>query len=157
MGKPPIDAVAVFVRGESGYFCIKIPYLFYTHSGVLLALAEARGLNGSSCNDFTGTDLVFKRSYDLGNTWSDLKVLVSSNSTEEHTVVVGNAAPVQDLHSKRLFIPFVKNNEDAYMMYSDDNGASFSAPISMPHLTLDSWKWVGLGPPGGIQVGIMTF
>ena len=39
---PRFAEVNVFNIGEAGYFCIKIPYLFTTANGTVLALAEAR-------------------------------------------------------------------------------------------------------------------
>lgn len=50
----PPDAVKVFVRGEGGYYCHKIPYLYRTFNNVLVALAEGRGKDGrQSCDDFS--------------------------------------------------------------------------------------------------------
>jgi hypothetical protein len=53
VGNRPLDSVVVFAKGEGGYFCHKIPYLYRTSSGTLLALAEGRGRDGrASCDDF---------------------------------------------------------------------------------------------------------
>ena len=50
----PSGAIQVFVRGEGGYYCHKIPYLFRTMSNVLIALAEGRGRDGrEACDDFS--------------------------------------------------------------------------------------------------------
>ena len=44
----------VFVKGEGGYYCHKIPYLYRTTNNVLIALAEGRGKDGrESCDDFS--------------------------------------------------------------------------------------------------------
>ncbi len=52
-GRAPIDAVTVFVRGEGGYYCHKIPYLLRTDAGTLIAMAEGRGRDGrEACDDF---------------------------------------------------------------------------------------------------------
>ena len=72
----PEDASLIFVKGEGGYYCHKIPYLYRTASNVLIALAEGRGKDGrESCDDFSGTDLVYKRSLDGGLNWGELQVL----------------------------------------------------------------------------------
>ena len=68
------DIINVFSANESGYFCIKIPYLLSTLNGTLLSFAEGRRF---SCSDYTWTDLVMKRSTDFGLTWSTLKVISS--------------------------------------------------------------------------------
>ena len=148
----PKDSVKVFVKGEGGYYCHKIPYLFRTKSNVLLAFAEGRGANGrSACDDFAGTDLVYKRSFDNGMTWSPLK-LFYSNSSDIESNVIGNAAPVQVSSTGRIYVPFCKNNEIVFISYSDDDGATWSEPVYHPELILNGWKWVGLGPPGGIEL-----
>ncbi len=83
-----------------------------------------------------------KRSEDNGITWSDLRVLYT-NSTANVVGVVGNAAPVQDSSTGRIWIPFCINNEIVYIMYSDDNGLTFSEPVYHPDLVLSDWKWIG--------------
>ena len=148
----PADSVLVFKKGEGGYYCHKIPYLYRTMSNVLIALAEGRGKDGrESCDDFSGTDLVYKRSSDGGMTWSPLAVLFTNSSLEEANVI-GNTAPVQDRFTGTLWMPFCRNNEEVFMTYSNDDGATWAEPVYMPHLVLDNWKWVGIGPPGGIQL-----
>ena len=148
----PEDASLVFVKGEGGYYCHKIPYLYRTTSNILIALAEGRGKDGrEACDDFSGTDLVYKRSLDGGVSWSSLMVLYSNSSLEEANII-GNAAPVQDTTTGTLWMPFCRNNEEVYMTHSDDDGATWSPPVFMPHLVVNDWKWVGLGPPGGIQL-----
>lgn len=50
----PSDAVQVFAKGEGGYYCLKIPYLYRTSNGTLIALAEGRGRDGrQACDDFS--------------------------------------------------------------------------------------------------------
>jgi sialidase-1 len=94
---------------------------------------------------------VVKRSLDNGNTWSALSVLYS-NSTADDTNVIGNAAPVQDSTTGRIWMPFCRNNEEVWLSYSDDDGVSWSTPTFQPHLSHSDWKWIGLGPPGSIQL-----
>jgi sialidase-1 len=119
---------------------ILISYLF---------VAEGRGKDGrEACDDFSGTDLVFKRSVDGGTTWSSLGIIWSNSSSEEPNVV-GNAAPVQDTNG-RIWMPFCRNNEEVFITFSDDDGLTWSSPEYHPELVLEDWKWVGLGPPGGL-------
>ncbi len=84
-------------------------------------------------------------------TWSELGVIFS-NSTDEIINVIGNAAPVQDVTSKRIWMPFCRNNEEMLMTYSDDDGATWAYPIVQPHLVMSDWKWIGVGPPAGLQL-----
>ena len=66
--------------------------------------------------------------------------------------MIGNAAPVQDRSTGRIYVPFCRNNVEVWMSFSDDDGVTWSNPILQPHLTHSDWKWIGLGPPGGIQL-----
>lgn len=94
-----------------------------------------------------------KRSTDGGKTFSELTVLYT-NSTTNITNVIGNAAPLQDIITNRIFIPFCRNNEQVFITHSDDDGLSFSPPVYYPELSneINNWKWIGLGPPAGLQL-----
>lgn len=146
--------VDVFVAGEDGYACIKIPYLLSTRSGVILALGEGRGRSCSSgsCSDYTCTDLVLKRSSDGGESWSNLVVLVAGNTGADEFHRVGNAAPVQDAATGRIWVPYCRDNAELWSVYSDDDGQTWSSPQPIVGVVEPDWEWVGLGPPGGVQL-----
>lgn len=78
--------------------------------------------------------------------------MLFSNSSGNDTSVIGNAAPVQDAHTGRVWMPFCRNNEEVFITYSDDDGESWAQPVHQPQLVMDDWKWVGLGPPAGLQL-----
>jgi sialidase-1 len=138
--------VDVFSKGEGGYSCIKIPYILATPRGALIAWGEARFAN---CSDYTGTDLVTKRSEDGGLTWSPLSVFFGNSSAKEFNVI-GNAAPVVTLKNK-IVVPFNRNNHDVLVMESVDDGLTWSGPVNVTTQTnLPQWGWVGLGPPAGL-------
>lgn len=137
----------VFTRGEAGYFCIKIPSILTTVHGTLLAFGEARMF---SCSDYTQTDIVYKRSVDNGQTWSPLQVVYHGNISGDGYNRVGNIAPVQLTFNQRILIPFCQNNLIVLQTYSDDDGLTFTPPEIIHNVTQPHWKWVGLGPPGGL-------
>jgi sialidase-1 len=140
----------VFNFGEGGYYCMKIPYLFTTSAGTLLAFAEARYV---TCDDWAATDLVFKRSTDNGTTWSKLRVVYGNSSLAQNiTNVIGNAAPLQLRVNGRVLLPFCRNNNETWQTHSDDDGATWVAPARVPGGTRPGWAWIGLGPPGGMQL-----
>ena len=146
-GLPLVD---VFSFGEGGYYCMKIPYLFTTQSGTLLAFAEARHV---TCYDWAGTDLVWKRSTDNGATWSKLRVVYSNTSITHNIVnVIGNAAPLQLSANGRILLPFCRNNNETWQTHSDDDGLSWAPPERVIGGTRPGWAWIGLGPPGGMQM-----
>jgi len=144
----------IFTIGEAGYSCIKIPYVIQAANGTIIALAEGRH---NSCSDFARTDLVQKKSYDGGKTWTQLEVL-HGEGTDKIPTTIGNAAPVVVQHKTnstlngRLLMPFCRNNTDILIMYSDDNGETYSTPELIPNVTEKSWYFMGIGPPGGLQL-----
>jgi len=169
----------VYSSGENGYACIKIPVLLSLQpSGRLLAFAEARMI---TCSDFAWTDLVVKHSDDAGRTWSNLRVVRTESNATSVPTVIGNAAPVQlrssgrnsdqssaqnsaqnsdqnsdpnsDQKSGRILLPHTRNNTDVWMMHSDDNGVTWSIPRCLgDNVTRSTWKWVGTGPPGSLEL-----
>lgn len=142
--------ITVFERGESGYFCVKIPTLVYLKSGTILAFGEARK---ESCADTAWTDLVVKRSLDNGTTWSNISI-VYANSSVNSITQIGNAAPVQlkgDTNDTgTLLVPFCVNNSQVYLTQSIDDGLTWSTPRHLDGLVRPRWNWIGLGPPGSI-------
>jgi sialidase-1 len=140
------ENTVVFRKGESGYFCFRIPAILTTAKGTLIAFAEARMVN---CDDHTQIDIAYKRSLDNGKTWSDLKVACRGNGTNGG-YTAGNPAPVQLKYNQRILLPFCKNNAVPMQTYSDDDGLTFSPPEVIHNIAKPDWKWIALGPPGGL-------
>src|SRR2546427_5634459 len=63
---PVFEKLNLFVAGEGGYFCYRIPALVVTTKGTILALCEARK---HDCNDWDDIDIVMRRSFDNGKSW----------------------------------------------------------------------------------------
>ncbi|GMH92294.1 hypothetical protein TL16_g12303 [Triparma laevis f. inornata] len=154
-GGPVID---VFTSGEGGWECYKIPTLFTTSSGTLLAIAEARG---GDCMDWQDTDLVMKRSLDGGDTWDTDVTLLVPGGFDKHNVA-GNIAIPYELHgikntfemwvgfgppsgiqttSGRLLLPAYASSVPIYdngiftysfVVYSDDNGLTWKRGKNVP-------------------------
>src|SRR5262245_61226266 len=77
--------VPVFVGGEAGYACFRIPAFVTTTKGTLLAVADGRI---SGCADIPNPlDLVLKRSSDNGRTWSALQVIADYGKNTNDTDV----------------------------------------------------------------------
>lgn len=123
-----------FTTGTEGYACMKIPALLRTNKDTLIAFAEART---PDCDDFSRTDLVYKRSTDGGKTWSKLGVLVEveGNTTAMgvcgHELVIGNIAPVQlgvdsRYHPNRILAPYTRNNLKSWIIHSDNDGETWT-------------------------------
>ena len=82
---PPPARVPVFVNGQNGYACYRIPAMVTTTNGTVIAVADGRI---SGCGDIPNPlDLVLRRSFDNGLTWTLLQVIANygSNPTDTDT------------------------------------------------------------------------
>lgn len=85
----------VFVNGEDGYTCYRIPSIVQAGDGSLVAFAEGRVAN---CGDGNGIiRIVSKRSTDDGRTWGPLTVVGQNVLADGSEHVAQSPAPVVDL------------------------------------------------------------
>lgn len=160
---PPeeIETLFLFNSKTQGYNCYRIPAIIQTKKGTLLAFAEARKRN---CSDAGDINLVMKRSDDKGETWSEMQVI-----WDDGINTCGNPVPIIDQSTGRIFLIMNwnwttdtyskivnKTSEDTrrvYMMYSDDDGLTWSTPKDITKSAkMSSWTWHSAGPCHGIQL-----
>lgn len=151
----------IYKPGDAGYSCFRIPALITTQKGTLLAFAEGRKKN---CGDSGDIDLVLRRSADGGKIWSPLQVIWNDS-----TNTCGNPVPVQDVNSGRIFLISTWNNgadhekqirtqtgkdgRRVFVLSSDDDGKSWSAPKEITaFVKLPDWTWYATGPCHGLQI-----
>ncbi len=169
--------VPVFVGGQDGYACFRIPALLTTSKGTLLAVADGRI---SRCSDIPNPlDLVLKRSTDQGRTWGTLQVIANygknTNDSDVYPVygitnpvsrvAAGDAALLLDRTNSRIWVlydngAFVKGKPrnralKLELRYSDDDGVSWSRAIDVeaqnPGLRPDGIDFMA-SPGNGIQI-----
>ncbi|MBX3427124.1 MAG: exo-alpha-sialidase [Pirellulales bacterium] len=154
-------AVDVFVGGV-GYANYRVPTLATALDGTLIALVEGR--TGEEPGFGGDTDLVMKRSYDHGATWSALQVIESPRAFGEK---VANPATLVDETNGRVWVLYNRyegdlgtvdslpgtTNNTAWARYSDDSGATWSDAIDITAgaKDYDNWNVVAFGPGSGIQ------
>ncbi|MGQ4513952.1 exo-alpha-sialidase [Streptomyces sp. DW26H14] len=153
------QSVLFTARADPRYACFRIPSLVRTVRGTLLAFAEGRKLN---CGDATDTDVVLRRSFDGGRTWTPLQV-VDPGGGETH----GNPEPVVDRTTGRVYLATTYNaatqggvpcatpcDRTPHMRHSDDDGATWSRPVDLTASIRDpAWNsWYATGPNHGIQL-----
>jgi sialidase-1 len=137
--------VPVFVRGESDYHTYRIPALLVTTQATLLAFAEARKNSSSDAGDI---DLVLKRSFDNGRTWSAMSLIWSDAAN-----TIGNPCPVVDRVTGTIWLPFCRNNSRVFVTKSTDDGATWATPAEITGTTKPAnWGWYATGPGVGIQL-----
>lgn len=139
----------LFVAGEDGYACYRIPSIIKAPNGDLLAFCEGRL---HSCSDYGDIDLVMKRSTDNGKTWGPMKVVF-----EDGKYAIANPCPVVDESNDRLWMVFNRNYYDpdykVFTSYSDDNGHTWSPREEVTsHVSSKDWPRYGTSPCTGIQL-----
>src|SRR5712692_3850602 len=91
----------VFRSGEGGYHTYRIPALITTRKGTLLAFCEGRKNAGSDSGDI---DLLLKRSFDQGKTWTKTQVLADFGGD-----TIGNPAPVVEQKTGTILLLLTSN------------------------------------------------
>ena len=149
----PPSFVPVFVGGQEGYACYRIPAMVTTKHGALIAVADGRI---SGCSDIPNPlDLVSKRSLDNGQTWTPLQVIAdygkNTNDTDVYPaygltnpvsrVAAGDAALLLDRTNGRVWVlydngAYIKGQRHnralkLEMRYSDDAGLTWSPGIDI--------------------------
>ncbi|WP_420000521.1 exo-alpha-sialidase [Streptomyces boninensis] len=158
--EPHFDQQVLFkAANEQGYACFRIPAVVKTTKGTLLAFAEGRVNN---CGDADDIDLVLKRSFDGGKTWTPLQVIQEGGGDTN-----GNPVPIVDRDSGRITLISNRNKgvgsaancavpckRDPYIQHSDDDGESWSEQRALGAEAKDpDWNsWYATGPLHGIQL-----
>ena len=146
--------VTVFECGENGFDTYRIPAIVKAADGSYLAFAEARKFSRSDTGDI---DLVLKRSFDGGKTWSAITTIWDDGEN-----VCGNPCPVVlpdgeiillstwnrgDDHEKDIQDYKSRDTRRVFMLRSRDNGATWSTPVEITSMVKKpDWGWYATGP-----------
>jgi len=152
----------VFIGGEDGYHTYRIPALWKSSKGSILAFAEGR----ESKSDHAANDIVLKRSQDNGESWSSLQVVA-----EQGDDCLNNPMIVEDQRNNRLILMWQKYPEGyherqvgtgydsdticrSYVQYSEDDGITWTNPREITRMVKrPTWVTSVAGGPGnGIQI-----
>lgn len=157
---PAPRVIRLFAGGQDGYACYRIPALVTTTNGTIIAMADGR-LSG--CGDIPNPlDLVMKRSFDNGKTWTPLQVVVNYGSDPSDQDVYpakgitspiprvsgGDAALLVDRQTGRVWVLYDNGGLSGgrkiklELRFSDDDGANWSWPLDIETL------YPGLRPAG---------
>ena len=126
------------------YFCFRIPAVVRTKAGVLLAFAEGR----AQLQDHGKVDLVLKRSFDGGRSWSPLSIVHSAESGRR---TIGNPAPLYDPPENEVVLFFCRQNQEIFVTRSTDDGVSWSSPMPIGWARPPEWAWIATGPPAALR------
>ena len=150
----------VYVAGEGGYHTYRIPALTVSTKGTLLAFSEGRR---DSAGDSGDIDVVLRRSFDRGKTWSPLQVVA-----DEAGDTIGNPTPVVERKTGTIFLLLTRNpgrvtesqiiqgaapGRTVWITHSTDDGATWARPVEITAQVKDpDWTWYATGPGNGIQL-----
>jgi sialidase-1 len=151
----------VFRSGEGGYHTYRIPALITTQKGSLLAFCEGRRQSGADSGDI---DLLLKRSFDDGRTWTKTQVLADFGGD-----TIGNPAPVVEQKTGAILLLLTRNpgnvtekqivdstveaTRTVWITRSTDDGASWTPPEEITaSVKRPDWTWYATGPGNGIQL-----
>jgi sialidase-1 len=169
--KKPYFSDPIIFRGgtkEGGtevYHSYRIPSIIKATSGTLIAFCEGRKNTGE---DYGDIDVVYKRSFNNGATWSPLKVLFSKLAG-----TCGNPTAVVDTATNAIWILMSYNDENhsqrgdggrepidewgerrVYVNVSYNDGETWDdlRNLTSPQVIPLSYTWDAVGPGNGIQI-----
>lgn len=127
-----------------GYPNYRIPCIVRTDKGTILVCCECR-----YGYDWSAIDIGLRRSTDEGKTWSQRALVVRGHEID----VIHNAVMFAD--KERVHMIWHKNYRQAFYMFSDDEGVSWSEPreITGAYEALRpqyNWTVIAAGPGHGL-------
>ncbi|HME56078.1 MAG TPA: sialidase family protein [Candidatus Lokiarchaeia archaeon] len=135
----------LFTSGDNGYNTYKIPSLAIAPNGTILAFCEGRKNSNADHGDI---QIVMRKSYDNGGTWTPMQILVNAGP-----ITAGNPCPVVDHMTGTIWMLYCLDNLRVLAINSTNNGETWSVPRDITtNVTDPSWTWVGTGPGNGIEL-----
>jgi sialidase-1 len=159
--RPFIKQSAVYQAEDDGYFSHRIPALLVTGKGTLLAFCESRL---GSASDSAPTDLVLRRSFDNGKSWTAPQVVAHFPG-----FTVGNPTPVEDRKTGVIWLLMTANPagvtekeideaspkgaRTVWITHSSDDGLHWAGAREITsYIKKSDWTWYATGPGNGIQL-----
>ena len=155
------ESTILFAKNQAGYKFYRIPSLYTTVKGTVIALCEGR----RSRSDQAHNDIVMRRSLDHGKTWGAQQTIVDYGYSS-----VNNPLLVQDRRDGKIFLFYqvysinvrekttgdLFGNLDcrAYYISSMDDGETWSTPKDITSVARpdDASYTLASGPGIGIQM-----
>ena len=151
----------VFKSGEGGYACFRIPSIIQTNNGTLLAFAEGREGN---CRDNYDVDIVMKKSFTNGKTWSSLQLIWEDSSNtcsypvpvidrNSGRIVLFSTWSLGEDHWSAIFKGQGKDTRRVFIFYSEDDGKNWTEPKEITtDVKSSEWDYYGIGTGSGMQI-----
>jgi sialidase-1 len=147
----------LFVGGQGGYACYRLPNLVELPSGHLLAVVQGHKYD---CSDSGRMDILSRTSTDNGVSWSAPRLVLSESSPASNvtlgtpTLVVDQTGdPPSGVRAGTIYLFVCRSFRQLLLLTSADGGASWSPPVDLSaSLVPASWTGVWTGLPQGIQL-----
>lgn len=139
----------VFDPLNTAYFTFRIPSIVTTTKGNILVFAEARKGKGG---DWDPSNLVYRASYDSGNSWTDIKVLGDYGNT-----MCMSPVPIVDYFTDKIHLIYTVSGNKIFYSFSIDEGITWVEPKDISKV-LDTirhiypCKALNVGPGHGTQL-----
>jgi sialidase-1 len=140
----------LFSQGDNGYNTYKIPCLCVAPNGTIIAFCEGRRTSSADEGD---NQIIMRKSYDNGATWTPMQILVNADISAVQYVTAGNPCALVDSVTRMVWLLYCLNNLQVFVINSSDNGETWSSPRNITVSVVDpSWDWVATGPGHGLQL-----
>jgi sialidase-1 len=169
-----IKGVVVRKSGDNNVDTYRIPGIVKTKKGTLLSVYDIRYKNGKDLPN--NIDVGLSKSIDGGETWKPMQVIMDMGTPHENNGV-GDPAILYDPYNERIWVAALwsKGNRSIagslpglspdttgqlVLVYSDDDGESWSRPESITTMTKNpKWHLYFNGPGKGIAMknGTLVF
>lgn len=123
LGPPILERVQVFPYAAGNKPNYRIPNIVRASNGDILVIAEKRRLG---FGDIGYTDIVMKRSTDLGATWGTETILYTSGNETN-----SDPTTLIDTVNNTIYLFFLRDKKRYYMMKTTDNGFTWSTAVSI--------------------------
>lgn len=153
----------LFINGQHNVSEYCIPSLITTNNGTLIAICDARvDKPGDAPNNI---DLVMRRSFDGGKTWTKQKTIVNYPGMD----AAADASMVVDKKNGVIWLAYDYAMADPqgqlgriiriHITKSNDNGVTWSRPVNLNYLTKGKNFWLQNSPGRGLftKDGVIVF
>ncbi len=148
-----LEITHLFEARTGGYRTYRVPGIFATEQGTVLATAEARPAGGG---DWDHNDLIMRRSEDGGLSWKEPRVVVSHEDYGAGPVSNFVMIADREMSPSRVHALFCHDYARIFHTASNDQGDTWSHPVEITECAIPlrkqyAWRVIATGPGHGLK------